>query len=348
MPRLVRRWMAADRPMRAVVSGGKSPTISGTIKATVVFSGMASQASPRRSGPAIEYLAQHGWQVNLVETRAPGDAAALAHEAVHRGDDVVIAAGGDGTVNEVVQALAHTGVALGVLPLGLENIWAKEIGVGSDPVAAAEALIDGELRWVDLGQALQLRPDGWKPEHRYFLMMASLGFDSLVVRKVTRSSKMRLGPLAYVLAGLGALTSFRGVELSVSLPDRLLRRRALLVVVGNSRLYAGRVRISSEAYVDDGLLDVCLFNERGLLSLRYPGDVVVGRHRQTPGVEYFRTSELTIDAHPKWPVQADGDEIGTTPMHFKVMPKALRVIAPRGANIAIFRESQPVRGCCRS
>ncbi len=298
----------------------------------MVLSSLATRASPRRVKQALNQLLRHGWQLEVVQTRAPGHATAIAGEAVRRNDDVVVAAGGDGTVNEVIQALAHSETALGVMPLGLENIWAKEIGIGNDLQKAAASLVDGERRWVDLGQA----------GDRYFLLMASLGIDSLIVQEVTQQTKLRLGETAYLLSGFKMLTSFRGVDVIIYVGGRALRRRALLVVVGNTRLYAGRVQITCEACVDDGLLDICLFNQDDLLTQsRYVVSIMAGRHRQTPGVEYLRAPRLSIESSPDWPVQADGDIAGSTPMLFQAVPEALRVIVPRGVNIPLF--SQPSR-----
>lgn len=302
-------------------------------KATVVVSPVASRSAPHKLATALRHLDERGWRADVVETRAVGHATDLAREAVRRGHDLVVAAGGDGTINEVVQALVHTDVALGVLPLGMENVWAKEIGVGHSLQAAADALTDGQRRRVDLGRA----------GDRYFLMMASLGIDSLIAERVTLQAKRRLGALAYFLVGLRALPSFKGVDVIISTGTREQRRRVLLALVGNTRLYAGHVHITPEALVDDGLFDVCLLDQRGILSaLRYSLGIIGGRHRSMAGVECFRTSRLTVDASPRWPVQADGDIVGSTPVTFEVASRAMWVIVPRGVSIPLF--GQPTAG----
>jgi diacylglycerol kinase (ATP) len=297
------------------------------VRATVVVSAVATRASRERLGPALEVLRSSGWLLRVVETKRQGHATEIARDASGRGDGVVVAAGGDGTINEVAQALVGTETALGALPLGLENVWAKEIGLGGDLLTAARRLVAGERRRVDVGLAGE----------RYFLMMASLGIDTLVARKVTREAKRRWGELAYVVAGLGAMPSFRGADITVTLPDGELRRRALLVLISNTRLYAGRVYIADDARADDGLFDVCLFNERGFW--HWPGyalGVMRGRSGQLAGVERFRAAELRIDACPPWPVQFDGDVVATTPVSLRVLPRALSVIVPREAHITLL------------
>src|SRR5207248_8260920 len=126
----------------------------GTVQATLIHNPAAGPRS-RAADLAIvrSLLCAHGWALRMEATTGPATATALAREAVERGDDVVIVAGGDGTINEVIQALAGTTVALGVLPAGTVNVWAREIGLPARPVAAAKALADGAYRSVDLGRA---------------------------------------------------------------------------------------------------------------------------------------------------------------------------------------------------
>src|SRR5437588_3777495 len=137
----------------------------------------------------LAFLRQHGWQVELKLTQASGDAQRLALEAVKQHIDVVIAVGGDGTINEVIQALAGSETALGVLPGGTANVWAREVGIPLGVSGAREVLVHGQRRRIDLGRA----------NERYFLLMAGIGLDGEVTHAVEKKSLKRLGAFAYLL-----------------------------------------------------------------------------------------------------------------------------------------------------
>ena len=278
-------------------------------------------------------LRTHGWALRMEATTGPAAATALAREAVERGDDVVIVAGGDGTINEVIQALAGTTVALGVLPVGTVNVWAREIGLPAHPVAAAKALADGTYRSVDLGRA----------GDRYFLLMAGTGFDGAVTGLVEPRLKRAMGRWAYVVTAARLALRYGGAAATLEMEGGTLRCRLLLAVVGNTRLYAGQFGLTASAVADDGLLDVVVFPGRWLWQV-VPRllAMLVRRAPVGPRALYYRTPRLRITADEPLPVQADGDYIGTTPMDFSVVPSALRVIVPRGARTPLFSTSAAV------
>src|SRR5579862_1748915 len=154
------------------------------VRATLIYNPIAGHGgSLAELEAARDVLAARGWLVRLEATAGPGAATALAGDAVERGDDVVIVAGGDGTINEAIQALAGTTVALGVLPVGTVNVWAREIGLPAHPVAAAALLADGDSRTIDLGRAGE----------RLFLLMAGAGFDGAVTGLVESRLKRAMG-----------------------------------------------------------------------------------------------------------------------------------------------------------
>jgi YegS/Rv2252/BmrU family lipid kinase len=272
-------------------------------------------------------LDAYGWTLRDAATDAPGAATALAREAVARGDDVVIVAGGDGTINEVVQALAGTPVALGVLPIGTVNVWALELGLPLDPVEAAQALAEGECRAVDLGRAGE----------RYFLLMAGIGFDGAVTGLVESRLKRIWGRWAYVIAGARLALRYGGVDATLEMDGGTVRCRLLLAVIGNTRLYAGRLTLTASAVADDGLLDVVVFTGRRLWqALPRLLPLLLRRTPHGAGVLYYRTRRLRVTTGEPLPVQADGDYVGTTPLDFAVAPAALRVIVPHGLRVPLF------------
>jgi YegS/Rv2252/BmrU family lipid kinase len=278
-------------------------------------------------------LSARGWVLRVEATAGPAAAMALAREAVERGDDAVIVAGGDGTINEVIQALAGTTVALGVLPVGTVNVWAREIGLPAHPVAAAKALADGTYRSVDLGRA----------GDRYFLLMAGTGFDGAVTGLVEAGLKRAMGRWAYVVTAARLALRYGGAAATLEMDRGIVRCRLLLAVVGNTRLYAGRLTLTASAVADDGFLDVVVFPGRRLWQA-VPRLLVmlVCRAPVGPQALYYRTRRLRITADEPLPVQADGDYIGTTPMDFAVVRSALRVIVPRGARTPLFSLSVPI------
>jgi YegS/Rv2252/BmrU family lipid kinase len=265
----------------------------------------------------VETVAPLGWRLDVRETAARGDATRLAAEAAARGLPAVFAAGGDGTLNEVIQGLAGSETALAALPFGTINIWARELGLPRDPVEAVRDLVLGQVRRVDLG-----RVNG-----RYFLLMAGLGFDAEAVYAVEGEPKRRFGPLALFLAGLLAALRTQGSHLRVQADDSVFVTSAALVTVGNTRLWGGAVKITHRATAADGLLDVCFFPGRALhRKLWHLALVVAGRHEVDPEVTYVQVRRLVIAARPPLPLHVDGESFGTTPARIEVMPGAIRAL----------------------
>ena len=280
---------------------------------------------------AADVFVGRGWQVEVCETTGRGDAARLAAEAADRRLDAVLVAGGDGTLNEAIQGLVGARTAVGALPLGTVNVWARELGLSLDPVQAARQLAEGQVRRVDLGRA----------NGRYFLLMAGLGLDAEAVARVEGEPKRRLGPLALVLAGAAVALRTRGAELTVRADGRPRRLRAAMVTVGNTRHWAGTFQITDRAAAADGQLDAYFFAGRSLLGkLRHVVLVILRRHHDDPEVAYVRARELRIVARPALRLQVDGEPHGTTPATIRVVPRSLRVLV--GPGTAASLEGAPI------
>ena len=290
----------------------------------------ASRTLPSRDRIAIApaWLRLHGWQVDTHWTDGPRHATELARQAAADGYDVVIAAGGDGTVNEVVNGIVGTGTALAVIPGGTANVWTREIGSPHHPGAVAALLERGHRRRVDLGLA----------GDRYFLLMASLGLDSTVAAMINAAAKARFGRAAYIARGMRELLRYRGVHAEIVAGGQTWRLPLLLALLGNTRSYGGLLAISHRAHADDGLLDLVLYPAAGLSGFtRHLAGTVVGRHDRRPGTIYRQVREAIVRTDPAVPVQTDGEVIGETPMRFAVVPSALTVIVPTRGHPAIFR-----------
>jgi YegS/Rv2252/BmrU family lipid kinase len=242
---------------------------------------------------------------------------------VASGLDAVLAAGGDGTINEIVQALAGTRTALGYLPHGTVNVWARELHIPLDIEKAARTIAEGRLERIDLGRA----------NDRYFLLMASVGFDTEVLRRAQalERHKQRFGILPYVASGLSAVPLFRGVDVELRYDGLIRRVHALMLVLGNTRLYGGWFQLTPNAVANDGWLDLCIVKGRGTFALvRQSLPLLLSQTIRRSDVELVRVRELTIAADEPLQLQVDGELDGTTPVTCCVEPKALSVIVPRG------------------
>ncbi len=292
------------------------------MKATIVCNPNAGRGAAGGSlSHVVSSLERAGWSIDVALTVAPRDATALAFEAVKQGVDAVLAAGGDGTINEVIQALAGSETALGYLPFGTVNIWARELGMPLSPVHAAESLVSGRIEQIDLGRA----------NDRYFLLMAGFGFDGEVVRRVRRLERFkgRLGILPYVAAGMFSAPLFRGSDIELRYDGIIRRVEALMLVLGNTRLYGGRFHLTPKAVANDGWLDLCIIKGRGPLDLaRQSLPVLISGSVSYSDVEMLRVRELSVRADEPVPYQLDGELCGHTPVQLRVVPKALRVIVP--------------------
>jgi diacylglycerol kinase (ATP) len=187
------------------------------------------------------------------------------------------------------------------------------------PRAAAETLLDAQVRAIDLGKAGE----------RYFLLMAGIGFDAAVTAEVRSAEKRRLGVFAYVFRALDLAWRFRGTRARIEVDGKVVRTRTLMIVLGNSQLYGGILKITARASLDDGLLDLCIIKGNTLSGapLRLLS-ILLRRGTVDPQIEYHRARTIRIETRRPLPVQVDGDHIGYTPMAFESVPGALRALLP--------------------
>lgn len=307
----------ADNPL--VVSDAV-PDARRSVRVRVVLNPLAGNAEDVRGVQAAMQIWQsRGWEVELTPTEYAGHAVELAREAAQAGYTLVTAAGGDGTVNEVVNGIAHTETALAVLPFGTGNVWVRELKLPLVPQDAAATLADGHVVSLDLGRAAD----------RYFLLMAGVGFDAAVARAVDPEAKRKLGMLAYIVQGVLAAREIRGTRCRIELDGRVVKGRVLMVVIGNSRLYGGFVQITHHATLTDGLLDVAVINGQDARSAPlHLLSILLRRYNFNPDMNYYRARNVRISSATPLDVQVDGDTIGTTPMTFHVAPSALRALVP--------------------
>jgi len=272
----------------------------------------------------VAYLQNAGWQAELRLTQAAGDAKKIAREAIEQHILVVVAVGGDGTINEVIQELANSDTALGVLPSGTVNVWARETGIPLDNAGAREVLLNGRTRRIDLGQT----------GTRYFLLMAGIGFDGEVTRTVEKKSVKRFGVLGYFLVGTWFGLGYPSFRVVIQNGERTLRTSAIQIIVGNTQLYAGTIKYTWQAKCDDGLLDVCILRKQNTFGrIAIAIDFLLRREQRRNWVQYETCKDIKIRTRRRVAMQIDGDSAGTTtrsfpPVDFCVAPGALKVIVP--------------------
>lgn len=268
-----------------------------------------------------EKIASLSLRIVVRMTSAAGDARELARQGVGEGFETIVAAGGDGTVNEVASGVAGSDVRFGILPVGTMNVFASELGIPQNNLSAAWRVIEkGCLRELDLPTA----------NGSHFVQLAGIGLDAEVVRLTTPESKKSLGPVSYLLT-LAQVAAVQPPNIVLD-PGDSHRREGSFVLVGNGRLYGGPFVLFKDARPDDGLLDVLVFqNQSHWDVVRYFQAIAFGTHADLPDVEYFQTKAMNVHSGSDVPVELDGELATSLPCTFGFCPKKFSVIAPARA-----------------
>ena len=296
------------------------------LKTCIIFNPAARGDKARHFRKHLDELAAHA---ALKPTVAAGDARTLAAEAVGEGFELIVAAGGDGTVNEVLNGIgdvpdAFARVRLGVLPLGTVNVLAYELGIPSNLKRACAVLRAGRERVIDLPQ-IDFHGSN-KTVTRLFTQMAGFGWDARACQLVSWPLKKRIGRFAYVVAALQAMRE-RLPEITVTDGTRSLSGE--FIIVGNGRFYAGGWALCPTAAWDDGLLEVTVFQRSTVgTALRGACGILLNRLHSLGGVQYLRAPALGFTSASPAPVQVDGECAGTTPARCSLRVRALRIVAP--------------------
>ena len=276
-----------------------------------------------------QYLATITSACALKPTSAPGDGRALAAAAVREGFQTIVAAGGDGTVNEVLNGMGDepdgfARVRLGVLPLGTVNVFAKELDLPANFPAAWKIIQEGREMTIDLPE-VEFSVDG-KIQRRFFAQMAGAGLDSRAVEFVKWEHKKMFGGLAYVIAGLKAL---RGPMPQITATDGNVSMTGELVLIGNGRYYGGKFSAFPSADLRDGVLEVSVFPRANWLGILRTGlGLLTGRLYTVGGVRHFKAASFHLHSNTPVPFHVEGENIGSLPAKFSVRRQALRVIVP--------------------
>jgi diacylglycerol kinase (ATP) len=305
----------------------------------IIFNPFARGEKAGRLEEEIRQLAPA--DAEFLPTRMKGDATRLAREAARQGLPAVIAAGGDGTLNEVLnglmQAREKDGVAelpaLGVLPAGTVNVFAQEISLPLNLAGAWDVIAAGQTRVIDVGRA----------NDHYFAQMAGVGLDAQVVRDTDPGTRKNFGPLSYLFTAAGVLGQ-APPDLIVETPGKRPVHGAF-VLVGNGRYYGGPFELFKKARLDNGKLEVLVFQNLGYPDIfRYLQHIALGRHDELPDVRTLSVRECVVRSaldgagpaaeaeapapETSVPAELDGEFAGGTPVRFLVVPQAIRVFVP--------------------
>ena len=269
---------------------------------------------------AFQRLTAEGHTGQLELTTQAGDANRIARDAVENGSNWIFACGGDGTIHEVVNAIAEKpDIVLGVLPCGKGNDFAEALKIPTKPVEAIEVLLNGATRQVDLG----------KIGNHYFDTIVTCGYDAEVSRRVTEEGAPFSGTASYVYTAITTLFRYRSPAARIKGDFGAYEGEILLTATGITSSYGGGMKIVPEAIIDDGLFDVCIIEPvphrtvlRLLLTLFWGG------HAGHRAVQMHRTKTLTIETDPPILLYADGERVCYTPATVEIVKRGLTVIAP--------------------
>jgi YegS/Rv2252/BmrU family lipid kinase len=251
------------------------------------------------------------------KTRSLEHGAELALRAIELGE-VPVVVGGDGLLGAVGGAIAGAETPLGLIPAGRGNDLARALGIPGEPEAAVEALLAGESRRIDVGEANSKR----------FLGIASVGFDSECNRLANETHWLR-GNLVYAYSMVRTLIGWRGARFTLAVGEERKRISGYFVAVANNSVYGGGMYIAPNAELDDGEFDVVSIGEGGKLRFLWGlKDVLKGAHLDKEEVSVFRTPRLELDASRPFPVYADGDHLTDLPVSLRVLPRCLSILVP--------------------
>ena len=258
-----------------------------------------------------------------------GQLAALAAEAAREGAELLVVVGGDGSVNEVVNGIAGIAdVELAVIPRGTGWDFVRTYGISRDLDTAVETARNGVVREIDLG-LVSYRTWAGADARAYFANVASAGISGAIAQRANEASKALGGKISYYWATLAVFARWQTGEMRVSVDDEIRGGRMIDVVVANGRYLGGGMMMCPEAEPDDGLFDALVIGDvtkRDLLFVL--PKTYRGKHLPHPRLESLRGRVITVDADEPLPIELDGEQPGTTPARFEVVPRALRLRVP--------------------
>lgn len=268
----------------------------------------------------VERFRARGVDISVCETKSPEDARtriAQVPESVR----LIIVAGGDGTIHNVAQALADCGKPVAILPMGTANDLAKSLNLPADPVEACDAILDGELKTIDLGQV---------DEHLFF-NAAHMGLGVKITHELTPELKKSWGVLGYLKAFLSVLKRRDSFRVKLTLDGRVIRLRAMHIGIGNGRYYGGGNVVDQNCFINDGKLSLFVLKPQSMWDLLTLAPLLrTGTQRLAKQTFTARANQISVSSKKNLEIHADGEPLTYTPAQFSVVPKALQMVCGKG------------------
>lgn len=351
-------------------------------KAYLIINPRAGQNVAHITG-VLAVLDAAGWRTDVAMKEYGGQGITLAKKAAEKEYDLIIAYGGDGTLCQVINGVMNVEgqqCAVGLIPGGTANVWANEVGIPIDPIKAVLSLVGSEFRSVDIGhvevQSLTM-PDQSQEAHpeandrdnedakHYFMLMSGLGIDARVMSRVSKPLKYRIGPVAVGLSAAKELPAHQAFPAEIEIDGdgdnqgMLWKGNVMQIVIGNTRRYADVLEITPDAYIDDGLLNICLIaSGNPLTRMQLVASLLFRRRPDNTTAEYITSAHFSLKAPASVDLQLDGSAVQlkdyldksarrtlqhaldprqvTVTYCFDVLPRALRVAIPQTYNNALF------------
>jgi diacylglycerol kinase (ATP) len=289
----------------------------------------SSNGATGKRWPELAHRAERaGLSGETLFSERPGHLIELARQAVDGGATLLVAVGGDGTLNEVVNGAAGRDVDLATIPIGTGMDFVRTYGIPTKFEDAVKVALDGVTRTVDAGRVRYRTWEGAEAE-RWFANVGSVGMSGAVAQRANGMSKALGGKVTFFYALTRVFFEWENTEVRVRLDDGERVGRMHDVVVANGVWHGGGMMLAPEASPDDGLFDVVLIGDVGKLDfLTTAPKIYKGRHVSHSKVEVVRSARVEVDADDRLPIEVEGEQIGTTPAVFEIVPGALRVRVP--------------------
>ncbi len=296
----------------------------------IIVNPIAANGKVGRKWPAVkEFLNNKGVSFSFALTQYPAHAIALASEAVEKGFRTIVVFGGDGTLNEVVNGVFRHGIdseiTLGAIPGGTGSDFTRSLGLPRDPIKALERILSGKTVQVDLGEINCFK--GGKPEKRYFINVAGLGFDAVVAERTNRTPKFMGGTIPYIYNLLITLMTYRSLPFRIKIDSLAFELKAYLMVVAIGKYFGGGMFIAPNAELSDGKFFVAIGEDMSRLEfLSLVPKVYKGTHIYHPKVRVYEAQSVEVSSDVTLFIEAEGEIVGVAPVRFEIHPHAVNFL----------------------